>query len=120
MTASPEPYPEPERIGSRFSPEVLAQLFDNPGVSHNELWGSIQPDEAAFARNVIVRAQELRNQGADPGDSYLEAAAVTLAAQREQRRLDASLRARSAAYVQEGAVILRLIRGETGDDALEN
>lgn len=118
MTASPEPYPDIElgRIRSRFSPDILALLFEADAETHDSVWASIQPDEAAFVRRGVLHAQQLREQAVDPGDAYLQGMAVTLAAQRLQRDIDESLRARTALYMQTGAAFLRLVTGETDDD----
>jgi hypothetical protein len=71
-----------DRKTPRFDEKTFNTLFDCTAATHNELWRTILPSEAAFVRRAVIRAQEIRESSLDAGDAFLQGIAITLAADR--------------------------------------
>ncbi len=97
---------------SRFSPEILDASFDTSPTAHDDLWRSIQPDEAALVRRAVVKAQEIRANETDPGDAYLQGIAAALYASRHSGRDDNGAESNAE---RERLPLLRLILSDGPD-----
>ena len=60
---------KPSSLGEN---EVLQGLYEaEHRPSQDQKWAAIEASKAPFARAVIVRAQQIREEGIDAGDAYL-------------------------------------------------
>jgi hypothetical protein len=71
--------PAPDAADQRPSPELEA-LFDSARTTHDVLWDAITAEDAPLVRRGLLRAGEIRRDGTDAGDAYLQGLAVGLAA----------------------------------------
>lgn len=79
--------PEPKRTSTPFwALRALHDAEHQPG--HDQKWGELANETPELARKTLVRAQEMRDSGADPGDAYLQAAADVYTFIERQRIVD--------------------------------
>jgi hypothetical protein len=70
------PDPEPKKKSRSLSDEAMAAAYQaEHRPTHDQKWAAIKPSDAPFVRDALIKAEALRDEGADPGDAYLQAIA---------------------------------------------
>ncbi|MGC1177401.1 MAG: hypothetical protein WA843_05005 [Candidatus Saccharimonadales bacterium] len=65
------PRPDKRADGS-LDASLLETYAAEHQPSHDQKWAQLLPSDAPLVRQALTKAQQLREQGIDPGDAYLQ------------------------------------------------
>ena len=79
----------PKASVAGIKPEVLKGIFiAEHRPTHDQKWAELDAADAPFARAALARAEEIRTEGMDPGNAYLQGVADLHAVQTRQQLIE--------------------------------